>query len=143
MITNHVRRTRTCESTFGPAALVSQKSLYTSVNKTLIDYHLGRQCVLLTLERFASGNNSSLESTKHSASLGQSRVIIIVTLVDMILYLPDDSLVSGYPLFYFFIEIIPRSVLMTTFEGIGYLLCALGDGTFFHFVMHKSGSYAL
>lgn len=36
-------------------------------------------------------------------------------------------------------EIIPRSVLMTSFEDIRYLLCALGDGTFFHFVMDKSG----
>lgn len=36
-------------------------------------------------------------------------------------------------------EIIPRSVLMTSFEGVRYLLCALGDGTFFHFVMDESG----
>lgn len=30
-------------------------------------------------------------------------------------------------------EIIPRSILMTTFEGIHYLLCALGDGSLFYF----------
>lgn len=36
-------------------------------------------------------------------------------------------------------EIIPRSVLMTSFEEVRYLLCALGDGTFFHFVMDESG----
>ncbi|XP_062861263.1 DNA damage-binding protein 1 [Trichomycterus rosablanca] len=30
-------------------------------------------------------------------------------------------------------EIIPRSILMTTFEGIHYLLCALGDGALFYF----------
>jgi len=33
----------------------------------------------------------------------------------------------------FFAEIIPRSILMTTFEGIHYLLCALGDGSLFYF----------
>ncbi|XP_014678579.1 PREDICTED: DNA damage-binding protein 1-like [Priapulus caudatus] len=30
-------------------------------------------------------------------------------------------------------EIIPRSILMTTFEGINYLLVALGDGSVFYF----------
>ncbi|XP_038557047.1 DNA damage-binding protein 1 [Micropterus salmoides] len=30
-------------------------------------------------------------------------------------------------------EIIPRSILMTTFEGSYYLLCALGDGALFYF----------
>ncbi|KAK2894921.1 hypothetical protein Q8A67_012150 [Cirrhinus molitorella] len=30
-------------------------------------------------------------------------------------------------------EIIPRSILMTTFEGSHYLLCALGDGALFYF----------
>lgn len=38
-------------------------------------------------------------------------------------------------------EIIPRSVLMTNFEGHNYLLCALGDGSMFYFLLHKeSGS---
>ncbi|XP_031549547.1 DNA damage-binding protein 1-like [Actinia tenebrosa] len=32
-------------------------------------------------------------------------------------------------------EIIPRSILKTSFEGIHYLLCALGDGTLFYFNM--------
>ncbi|XP_048584985.1 DNA damage-binding protein 1 [Nematostella vectensis] len=32
-------------------------------------------------------------------------------------------------------EIIPRSILKTAFEGIHYLLCALGDGTLFYFTM--------
>lgn len=32
-----------------------------------------------------------------------------------------------------FSEIIPRSILMTTFEGSYYLLCALGDGALFYF----------
>jgi len=32
-------------------------------------------------------------------------------------------------------EIIPRSILMTNFEDIDYLLCALGDGTLFYFCM--------
>ncbi|XP_063400808.1 DNA damage-binding protein 1-like [Mytilus trossulus] len=30
-------------------------------------------------------------------------------------------------------EIIPRSILMSTFENIQYLLCALGDGSLFYF----------
>ncbi|KAL9892987.1 DNA damage-binding protein pic [Glossina fuscipes fuscipes] len=34
-------------------------------------------------------------------------------------------------------EIIPRSILMTTFEGIHYLLCALGDGSMFYFILNK------
>jgi hypothetical protein len=33
----------------------------------------------------------------------------------------------------YFPEIIPRSILMTTFEGIHYLLCALGDGALIYF----------
>jgi len=32
-------------------------------------------------------------------------------------------------------EIIPRSVLMTSFEGVPYLLCALGDGSLFYFLL--------
>ncbi|XP_028397691.1 DNA damage-binding protein 1-like [Dendronephthya gigantea] len=36
-------------------------------------------------------------------------------------------------------EIIPRSVLMAMFEGVKYLLCALGDGTFFYFIMNSTG----
>ncbi|KAH7289838.1 hypothetical protein KP509_30G020500 [Ceratopteris richardii] len=32
-------------------------------------------------------------------------------------------------------EIIPRSVLFCTFEGIPYLLCALGDGHLFNFIL--------
>lgn len=34
-------------------------------------------------------------------------------------------------------EIIPRSILMTNFEGMNYLLCALGDGSMFYFVLNK------
>ncbi|GFG37397.1 hypothetical protein Cfor_02582, partial [Coptotermes formosanus] len=34
-------------------------------------------------------------------------------------------------------EIIPRSILMTCFEGINYLLCALGDGSMFYFTLGK------
>jgi len=30
-------------------------------------------------------------------------------------------------------EVIPRSVLLATFEDIPYLLCALGDGQLFNF----------
>lgn len=34
-------------------------------------------------------------------------------------------------------EIIPRSILLTQFESINYLLCALGDGSMFYFVFDK------
>ena len=34
---------------------------------------------------------------------------------------------------------IPRSILMAQFEGTNYLLCALGDGSLFYFVMANSG----
>ncbi|RUS91294.1 hypothetical protein EGW08_000908 [Elysia chlorotica] len=33
-------------------------------------------------------------------------------------------------------EIIPRSILMASFEGTSYLLCALGDGSLFYFQLH-------
>lgn len=33
-------------------------------------------------------------------------------------------------------EMIPRSILMANFEGIYYLLCALGDGSMFYFTMN-------
>lgn len=36
-------------------------------------------------------------------------------------------------------EIIPRSILMTQFDGTNYLLCALGDGSLFYFVMSSQG----
>lgn len=35
-------------------------------------------------------------------------------------------------------EIIPRSVLMCSFEGISYLLCALGDGHLLNFLLNTS-----
>ncbi|XP_037946592.1 DNA damage-binding protein 1 isoform X2 [Teleopsis dalmanni] len=34
-------------------------------------------------------------------------------------------------------EIIPRSILMTKFENVNYLLCALGDGSMFYFILDK------
>ncbi|XP_046628743.1 DNA damage-binding protein 1 [Neodiprion virginianus] len=34
-------------------------------------------------------------------------------------------------------EIIPRSILMTCFEGNTYLLCALGDGSMYYFTLQK------
>lgn len=34
-------------------------------------------------------------------------------------------------------EIIPRSILMASFEGMNYLLCALGDGSMFYFTLNK------
>uniref|UniRef100_U5EVD6 DNA damage-binding protein 1 n=1 Tax=Corethrella appendiculata TaxID=1370023 RepID=U5EVD6_9DIPT len=37
-------------------------------------------------------------------------------------------------------EIIPRSILMACFEGVNYLLCALGDGSMFYFVLNKDSS---
>jgi len=38
-------------------------------------------------------------------------------------------------------EIIPRSILMATFESVHYLLCALGDGSLFYFLLDaKTGN---
>ncbi|CAG9764896.1 unnamed protein product [Ceutorhynchus assimilis] len=34
-------------------------------------------------------------------------------------------------------EIMPRSILMATFEGQDYLLCALGDGSMYYFFLEK------
>jgi DNA damage-binding protein 1 len=39
-------------------------------------------------------------------------------------------------------EMIPRSILLVKFEGIEYLLCALGDGSMFYFV-HDRKAYKL
>ena len=39
-------------------------------------------------------------------------------------------------------EIIPRSILMTKFEGTNHLLCALGDGSLFYFVVNEFGNLA-
>ena len=36
-------------------------------------------------------------------------------------------------------EIIPRSILMAKFEGKNYLLCALGDGSLFYFLLTSQG----
>ncbi|CAG5121930.1 unnamed protein product, partial [Candidula unifasciata] len=38
-------------------------------------------------------------------------------------------------------EIIPRSILMAAFEGIHYLLCALGDGSLFYFLLDPVTGY--
>lgn len=40
----------------------------------------------------------------------------------------------------YFSEIIPRSILMTQFEGTNYLLCALGDGSLFYFILNDQGA---
>ena len=37
-------------------------------------------------------------------------------------------------------EIIPRSVLLAKFERVNYLLCALGDGSLFYFVLNGQGA---
>ena len=37
-------------------------------------------------------------------------------------------------------EIIPRSILMAKFEGKNYLLCALGDGSLFYFLLTSQGT---
>ena len=44
----------------------------------------------------------------------------------------------------FYIDIIPRSVLLAVFEGTLYLLCALGDGSFFYFKLNPiQGTYSI
>ncbi|RZB74856.1 DNA damage-binding protein 1 [Glycine soja] len=49
--------------------------------------------------------------------------------------LPDLSLITKEQLGG---EIIPRSVLLCDFEGISYLLCALGDGHLLNFMLNTS-----
>ncbi|KAJ6314556.1 hypothetical protein OIU78_018102 [Salix suchowensis] len=49
--------------------------------------------------------------------------------------LPDLNLITKEPLGG---EIIPRSVLLCSFEGISYLLCALGDGHLLNFQLNLS-----
>uniref|UniRef100_A0A2N9H817 Cleavage/polyadenylation specificity factor A subunit N-terminal domain-containing protein n=1 Tax=Fagus sylvatica TaxID=28930 RepID=A0A2N9H817_FAGSY len=49
--------------------------------------------------------------------------------------LPDLNLITKEPLGG---EIIPRSVLLCVFEGISYLLCALGDGHLLNFLLNTS-----
>jgi len=39
-------------------------------------------------------------------------------------------------------EIIPRSILLARFEGINYLLCSLGDGALFYFLLTPQGTLA-
>lgn len=48
------------------------------------------------------------------------------------LWLHSEGKINHFPL-RVSSEIIPRSILMTTFEGSYYLLCALGDGALFYF----------
>lgn len=38
------------------------------------------------------------------------------------------------------VEMIPRSILIANFEGIHYLLCALGDGSMFYFTMDPTSA---
>ncbi|KAF9666475.1 hypothetical protein SADUNF_Sadunf16G0233100 [Salix dunnii] len=52
-----------------------------------------------------------------------------------IFLLPDLNLITKEPLGG---EIIPRSVLLCSFEGISYLLCALGDGHLLNFQLNLS-----
>ncbi|GMY38038.1 DNA damage-binding protein 1a [Fagus crenata] len=49
--------------------------------------------------------------------------------------LPDLNLITKEPLGG---EIIPRSILLCVFEGISYLLCALGDGHLLNFLLNTS-----
>lgn len=49
--------------------------------------------------------------------------------------LPDLNLITKEPLRG---EIIPRSVLLCAFEGISYLLCALGDGHLLNFLLNTT-----
>ncbi|KAK4399406.1 DNA damage-binding protein 1 [Sesamum angolense] len=50
----------------------------------------------------------------------------------------DISCLDINPIGAFGREIIPRSVLLCSFEGISYLLCALGDGHLLNFLLNTS-----
>lgn len=53
--------------------------------------------------------------------------------------IPSLKMVASQPLGG---EVIPRSILLISFEGIDYVLCALGDGNLFTFVLNTA-SYTL
>ncbi|KAL6499676.1 DNA damage-binding protein 1a [Orobanche gracilis] len=73
------------------------------------------------------GENSS---QSHLAAIGMWTDISVG-----IFSLPDLNLITKEPLSG---EKIPRSVLLCVFEGIPYLLCALGDGHLLNFMLNTS-----
>ncbi|MGH0136554.1 UNVERIFIED_CONTAM: hypothetical protein FKN15_034911 [Acipenser sinensis] len=89
------------------------------------------------LQTFFCGNvahrqliqKETVSATSHPASVSiQSTTAIGFTLNPSSVWFGKLGLESAV-----YNQIIPRSILMTTFEGSHYLLCALGDGALFYF----------
>ena len=67
------------------------------------------------------------------------RIEYLILIFDRLIKLPSLEEITKE---YLGGEIIPRSILMAKFEGTNYLLCALGDGSLFYFVVNSSGHLA-
>ncbi|KAG2392717.1 hypothetical protein C9374_011442 [Naegleria lovaniensis] len=94
---------------------------FNQVNQTKLEYEVS--CIDITPEE---GKISS-----PSCAVGMWTEISV-----RILKLPSFELLACQELGG---EILPRSILMATFEGISYLLCGLGDGHLFSFKMADRG----
>ncbi|KAI7751098.1 LOW QUALITY PROTEIN: hypothetical protein M8C21_020503 [Ambrosia artemisiifolia] len=77
-------------------------------------------------EWHAPTENSINVATANATQLVCGRILVIFSLPD--LELRTEQHLGG--------EIIPRSVLLCAFEGIPYLLCALGDGHLLNFLLN-------
>ncbi len=89
-------------------------------------------CIDVTpLNNGGEGEGESVEDRTDIAAVGLWTDITV-----RLLRLPSLEEVAREPLGG---EVIPRSILMARFEGTNYLLCALGDGSLFYFVMTAQG----
>ena len=100
-------------------------------------------CGQTSLPEFSVSQNSTVYTWKCWAEVRQPACYIeewhiIGVIWQSADYLKNNESVVGNLILltwnnFMILEIIPRSILMTTFEGIHYLLCALGDGSLFYF----------
>uniref|UniRef100_A0A673HSU2 DNA damage-binding protein 1 n=1 Tax=Sinocyclocheilus rhinocerous TaxID=307959 RepID=A0A673HSU2_9TELE len=109
-----------------------------SCNSSQVVLAVGRVLYYLQIHTFENSTEmehevACLDITPLGESAGESSICAVGLWTDIsarLLKLPCFSplhkeMLGG--------EIIPRSILMTTFEGSHYLLCALGDGALFYF----------
>lgn len=85
----------------------------------------------------------SLSFSSDSKPSDRSELIAVGLWTDVsvrVLRLPDLQEAARDPLGG---DVIPRSVLMATFENRDYLLCALGDGSMFYFNLRRDGEEAV
>lgn len=104
-----------------------------AVGSSLFYLEIGRGTINLVSSTVLEQEIACLDITPLTESIIKTEICAIGLWTDIsarILHLPSfqelhREMLGG--------EIIPRSILMTTFEGIHYLLCALGDGSLFYF----------